>query len=86
MTRITFDTTPYELTHGRSPRGRGSWVFRPFHLRNADSLEGMLMSPSMTLTEAKRWAKAEIARRYQKRLDAGLKATPWNSELWAVLG
>ena len=59
MTRITFETTPFELSHGRSPRGRGSWAFCPFHLRNAnDYIDHTLFSPSMTYAEAKRWMKA----------------------------
>jgi hypothetical protein len=78
MARITFDTTPYELTHGRSPRGRGCWAFAPFHLRNDSS--AAILSPSMTLTEAKRWAKAHIA----KAQEAGTIDAGWS--LWAVLG
>jgi hypothetical protein len=62
MTRITFETLPFELSHGRSPRGRGSWAFCPFHLRNSnDYIEHTLFSPSMTLTEAKRWLKLQPA-------------------------
>lgn len=57
---MTFETLPYELSHGRSPRGRGSWAFCPFHLRNAnDYIDHTVFSPCMTLTEAKRWAREQ---------------------------
>lgn len=54
---MTFDTFEFELSHGRSPRGRGSWAFAPFHLRK--SLDATVFSPSMTYTEAKRWARQQ---------------------------
>jgi hypothetical protein len=86
-TRITFDTTPFELSHGRSPKGRGSWAFCPFHMRDShDHLDGFLMSPSMTFTEAKAWAKQQITHRRNARRAADFPAAPWDSELWAVLG
>lgn len=57
MTKPSFETLPYELSHGRSPKGRGSWAFCPFHKRNAhDYLDWTVFSPSMTFSEAKRWA------------------------------
>lgn len=57
---MTFETLPYELSHGRSPRGRGSWAFCPFHLRNAaDYIEHTVFSPSMTFAEAKKWARQQ---------------------------
>ena len=27
MSRISFDDTPYSCSHGKAPRGRGSWGF-----------------------------------------------------------
>jgi hypothetical protein len=82
--RIVFDTTPFELSHGRSPRGRGSWCFCPFHLRNAnDYMNYTLFSPSMNYAEAKCWAKGKIA---ELRSIAQDFATPYNAEVWAVLG
>lgn len=59
---MTFETFPYEHSHGRSPRGRGSWAFCPFHLRNAsDYIDHTIFSPSMTFTEAKKWAREQVA-------------------------
>lgn len=50
---IIFDPMPYIRSHGRAPRGRGSWAF---------AFEGRepIFSPSMTLAEAKRWAAAQV--------------------------
>ena len=31
---VTFDTSAYEDSHGKAPRGRGSWAFSPD--RNGD--------------------------------------------------
>lgn len=86
MSSIEFDTFTYELSHGKSPRGRGSWAFCPFHLRNAeDYMTRTLWSPSMTFTEAKKWAKAQIAERISNRQTEGLPAAPWSAGVWAVL-
>lgn len=86
MSRIAFETTPYELSHGRSPRGRGCWGFCPFHLRNDASPDDVLLSPSMTFSEAKKWAAAQVAEHRNNRRAAGLPADPWDACLWAVLG
>jgi hypothetical protein len=59
---VTIETTPYEISHGRSPRGRGCWAFCPFHLRNATNRhEHTAISPLMTFTAAKRWARQQPA-------------------------
>ena len=78
MSSIRFDSTPYEITHGASPRGRGRWAFAPFHLRNDSS--AAVLSPLLTFSEAKRWAKARVA----KEQAAGTIDAAWT--LWAVLG
>lgn len=49
----TFHTAEYELSHGRKPRGRGSWAFY------VDGDELPVFSPSMTYTDAKRWVRAQ---------------------------
>jgi hypothetical protein len=60
---FTFITDEYEFSHGRTPRGRGSWAFS-IH-RNPDVMgNDILWSPSMTYADAKRWAKAEAAKRW----------------------
>lgn len=57
--RVYFDTTPYRASHLREPRGRGSWAFEFEGYRDRD----ILWSPSMTYTEAKKWAVEEVKRR-----------------------
>lgn len=62
MPKPTIETTPYELWHGRSPRGRGVWAFCPFSKRNAeDRQDWIVASPPMTFTEAKKWVAAQDA-------------------------
>ena len=80
--RIELETMPYELSHGRSPKGRGSWAFCPFHKRNADNaMDFTLLSPNMTYTEARKWIKAEVANKvFSEPLEQD-----WQSTLWAVL-
>jgi len=51
--KIEFDTTSYVFSHGRSPRGYGSWAF--------DWGTGPQFAPTGTYAEAKRWA-SETAR------------------------
>ena len=79
---MKFSTDPYEMEHGRSPRGRGSWAFCPFHKRNAgDYLDFTLFSSSMTFAEAKRWAKAKV----EELRDTAPLSSPYMAELWAVM-
>jgi hypothetical protein len=55
-----FNTSPFERSHGRSPRGRGSWAFcSNWVLNREDYLDHTVFSPSMTYGEAKKWAKAQ---------------------------
>lgn len=58
---IEFNTTSYEMAHGHKPRGRGTWAFFP--TREQRIVDG-IWSPSMTYSEAKRWAR-------QRMVDAG---------------
>lgn len=55
-TRI--ETREYENSHGHGPRGRGSWAFQV-----GSDVTDVLWSPSMTYTEAKKWAR-EQAKKY----------------------
>lgn len=54
---ITFDNSEYVKSHGKNPTGRGSWAFSV----DRDGKHSVLFSPSMTLTDAKKWVKAELA-------------------------
>lgn len=50
-----FYTRPFVLSHGRAPKGRGSWAFFVPELRGE-----VFFSPSMTYTEAKTWIKNRV--------------------------
>lgn len=61
---IEFDTAPYRNSHLSGPRGRGSWAFGLSRDADACDREQVLWSPSMTYSEAKKWAREEIKRRF----------------------
>jgi hypothetical protein len=55
---MTINTSNYEFTHGRKPRGKGYWAFR-FQKDMADGTadESVVFAPGdMKYAEAKRWA------------------------------
>jgi hypothetical protein len=57
--RIMFDTSEFELSHGRAPRGHGRWAFSM--LRRPDPLADEIhFSPTMTITEARKWIVARL--------------------------
>lgn len=69
--KIDFDTTNYEFTHGRKPKGWGMWAFE-----YRDGLrwsEPVWVTGSMTYAEAKKHFKAIMAARAPK----GFKGTIW---------
>ena len=51
MLKIEFDTTDFELAHGRKPRGIGGWAFS--ETRNPKSMEDVIWIRG-TYTEAKK--------------------------------
>lgn len=55
---ITIDTTEYEFTHGKAPRGRGQWAF----IREASHGEPsrVFFSPDMTYREACAWVRRQV--------------------------
>jgi len=59
---IEFNTYTFQASHGKAPRGRGSWAFS----LDRAGRDHLIFSPSMTYGEAKRWAREEY-----KRLAAG---------------
>ena len=59
---VRFDTSEFEFSHGRAPRGRGSWAFSL--VRDPDVTKslpadktGVLFTPSLTYGEAKMFAR-----------------------------
>lgn len=59
--RVEFSTTDYQMSHGRQPRGYGSWAF--FFTRNAPVEEAFWVNGA-TYAEAKKAVRAEVARRF----------------------
>lgn len=59
---IDFNTRDYELSHGKSPRGRGSWAF--FFDRSMQVGTAFWTPGSTTYAEAKKLARAEAKRRF----------------------
>lgn len=72
---VRFNTRPFVTSHGREPRGRGSWAFA-FGV----STGGVEFSPSMTFAEAKRWATAR-ARQHAADLNVPASNVVFNP-LW----
>lgn len=50
---MIFDTSKYEFSHAKQPRGRGSWGF-------FDEKGELHFAPYMTYAEAKRWARENL--------------------------
>ena len=49
--KTQFDTTQYQFSHGRKPRGQGQWAF---------SINGAVLWKNGLLSEAKKSVKAEF--------------------------
>jgi hypothetical protein len=60
---MEFTSRPFTASHGKEPRGRGSWAFCPAAKANSGNyLDFTVFSPgNMTLTMAKAWAKQQPA-------------------------
>lgn len=56
---IEFNTSQYQFSHGRAPRGRGGWAFAP--TANPRSEDIYWAPGSLTYGEAKRHARAHFA-------------------------
>ena len=57
---IEFDTTQYEFSHGKPPRGRGAWAFA-IKDDNDKPGEPRFIAGSMTYGEARAAFRAEVA-------------------------
>ena len=51
-TKIEFCTREYTFSHGRAPRGYGSWAF--------DFGSGPVFAPTSTYAEARAWAREQV--------------------------
>lgn len=67
LSTIAVDTSDYVRSHGREPRGRGTWGFYIGNTSGDASLywaKTAACITSMTYSEARRLAKLEAARRH----------------------
>jgi hypothetical protein len=64
-TKIEFNTRSYVMSHGREPRGYGSWAFDL-------GGRGVVFAPASTYTAAKKWAREVAALVSQGRARVGL--------------
>jgi hypothetical protein len=58
--RIIFDSREFELSHGRAPRGRGSWAFSQYRRPDPLSKDVHFSPGGMTLAEARKWFVARL--------------------------
>lgn len=54
MSKIEFITTPFFLSHGKEPKGKGCWAFS---LDKKADAENIFFTKSMLYSEAKKEAK-----------------------------
>jgi len=61
--KIEFCTREYQLSHRRTPRGRGSWAFCPHNAYHKDDYQNHLYwtKGSTTYQDAKKEARAHFA-------------------------
>ncbi len=52
---VRFDTSTFENSHGRKPKGHGGWIFSP--VRSCDSATLVSAPADLSFTEAKSWIK-----------------------------
>lgn len=57
---LRFDDRDFRFSHGKAPRGRGSWAFGFGSVVDGDAA---WFAPSGTFAEAKKAARAEASRR-----------------------
>jgi hypothetical protein len=64
---IDFDTRSFRTSHGREPKGYGSWAFGTERSPDTQDRDKCWFTPgAMTYGNARKWAKAEAARRFGK--------------------
>jgi len=62
MTQIEFCNDEYVRSHQKQPKGFGSWMFALTGGERPDynNMSLWLTAPTSTLTDAKKWIKAEV--------------------------
>lgn len=64
MSKLTihFDNRYFENSHGKTPKGRGRWIFAEILHNGQTDDANMIEAPcTMTLGEAKKWLKSHLA-------------------------
>lgn len=62
--KVTFSNNDYVCSHGRNPRGTGSWAFHVhcFHQYGIDKMPEIVFAPSLlTLVKARQWVKKQLS-------------------------
>jgi hypothetical protein len=63
--QFEFNTRQFQFSHGRQPKGFGSWAFEV-----EGSKWGILFTPhSMSFADAKKWIKGEVKTRLGSHAD-----------------
>jgi len=77
-TKAIFRDNDYFKSHGKTPKGWGSWAF-DLSVEYGDGEWGErpepMFSPSMTYTDAKKWAKAEVSKFLVELANSGVAVT-----------
>jgi hypothetical protein len=62
-----FSTRKYELSHGRKPKGTGSWAF--LVMQGRTEVETVFVPGSMSLADAKTWMRSYGRTSYSQSTD-----------------
>lgn len=61
MAQVRINSTLYVRSHGKAPKGFGGWLFLVMD-DSCDKEVGMISTPPMTLTDAKKYAREQVAK------------------------
>ena len=62
---VDFNTDQHVFSHGKEPKGRGSWAFGTVRNPDPSNADQCWFSPGgMTFSDARKWAKAEVKARF----------------------
>ena len=71
---IDIYTNTYQRSHGRAPRGRGCWGFIVVDESGDREVATFFVPGSMTLADARVWAKSYVREQYAAELATGYMA------------
>lgn len=70
MNKVYISTDAYFRSHGKEPKGRGSWGFQV--MDDSCNMEvDIIWTPSMTLTEARKFATQVVNTKFAEELATG---------------